>query len=175
MNTFDLSDDVNEIMSIIGQGAYYVKLHDNIDSPRIDTKENIKSYYDKHHLKLNQLSKDLVDNYGNCLILDCHSFNDSITINSPDICLGFNDLTTLDLKILTIIKEHFNSFGFTVAFNFPYIGSIYPSYYKNDNLQSIMVEINKKVYYGENEIFDVNKINNIRGVITSLYNKLLNL
>ena len=150
-------DDSKEIMSKNGMGVVYTKDYDGVAIAR-PTKSYktkvIKCYYDKYHNKLNKVVTDKLKKYKKCIIIDFHSYSDTMVkklfnaINNPDICIGVDSFYTDD-KLTQLTIEHFRKYGYSVELNKPYSGTIIPNKYlhkKCDNLQSIMLEINKRCY-----------------------------
>ncbi len=162
-------DDENENMSKIGQGVYYVKDLKGNNINRLDLKDDIKHIYDEHHTSLLNIANDTINEFGDTLIIDCHSFNDDFIddVNLPDICIGFNE----NIPVVEIIKKHFINNGYSVELNFPYKGSIYPNGNVNTNkgnLDTIMIEVNKRFYLNN----DVNT-NKFNVDVNNLYRQLL--
>jgi len=161
-------DDKKEPMSLIGQGVYYKQYSDGSLINRTDSKDDIKLVYNEHHSKLNYISQKLIAENGSCLIIDCHSFTPT-NENEPDICIGVNyDKNDPGPETLWSIINHFIDNGYKFKINYPFSGSIYPSKYLNKNLKSIMIEVNKNIYLG-NEI----KFSKLKNTINELYHKLL--
>ena len=150
-------DDKQEEMSKYGMGVLYTK--DSNQSTFIkydDTYKSIviKNYYKKHHNKLNNLTKKILKEYNKCYILDLHSYSSLFVDklfgykNNPDICIGINK-TGYDKKLLNLTIKHFKKYGYTVKINYPYSGSLTPNI-KSNNIYSMMIEINKRVYLNNN-------------------------
>lgn len=150
-------DDQKEIMAGKGMGAVYTRCSDmsllrEID---LDNKERIlRTYYDKYHSFLEALVAEQLENHGKCLIIDGHSFYESPlpyeldqNRERPDICIGTDDYHTSEV----LIKEldgFFRENGYSTAINTPFAGTIVPmKYYQKDRrVQSIMIEINRRLY-----------------------------
>lgn len=149
-------DDTKENMAKKGMGVIYTNDCDNIiTKPNSKYKTKIlKSYYDKHHNKLNKTVTNIINKHKKCIIIDIHSFSDEMVKklfniqNNPDICIGIDDnYYNLELTNLTI--KHFKEYGYSIEINKPYSGTIIPNKYLNKTktkLSSIMLEINKRTY-----------------------------
>lgn len=127
-----------------------------IITPKI--REGILSeYYWKHHDQLtaavdNQLTSE------NCsLIVDCHSFPYTPLLkavnqekNTPDFNIGTDTYHTPQ-KYIEASIDYFKSKIYTLGIDWPYSGSIVPmKYYQKDKrVNSIMLEINRKLYLNE--------------------------
>lgn len=154
------ADDELELMSKVGMGVLYERFDSDeplrIVTPKI--RERILSeYYWKHHDQLtaavdNQLTSE------NCsLIVDCHSFPSTPLLkavnqekNTPDFNIGTDEFHTPQ-KYIDASIDFFESKGYTLGIDWPYSGSIVPmKYYQKDKrVNSIMLEINRKLYLNE--------------------------
>ena len=149
------SDDSKEEMVKFGMGVLYEKT-DNGDLLRKVNPELrdliLQNYYWHHHNKLNNAVKDQLEKFSVATIVDCHSFPD-IPLNydqetiRPDINIGTDSYHTPE-NLITETFKYFSSFGFSVLIDKPYSGSIVPMYYykSNENVHSIMIEVNRKLY-----------------------------
>jgi N-formylglutamate amidohydrolase len=133
-------DDEDEPLFEVGRGFYYTKTDDGKDLRILnnEVKNKIKTdFYDKHHNKLIDMVEDRLNEFGSALIIDCHSFND------------------------VPLKVSFENNNFSVKINSPYSGTIIPlKYYNKDKrVMGIMIEVNKKLYLGdEDKIIGLNHI-----------------
>ena len=79
----------------------------------------------------------------NALLLDCHSFPSSM--GEVDICIGFNEDWSKPCKdTIEMAANIFDMNGYTVGINDPYSNSETPDC--PFRYQSMMLEVNKKVY-----------------------------
>ncbi|MFN8238579.1 MAG: N-formylglutamate amidohydrolase [Chitinophagales bacterium] len=153
-------DDEQEIMAQYGMGVLYEKT-DNGNVMRIVTpelrKKILEDYYWKHHYKLNNAVKNQLEQYNKAIIIDCHSYPEipierSLVKSSfrPDFNIGTDEYHT-PRKLIDISVDFFKQKGYSLGIDLPYTGSIVPlEYYrKNENVQSIMLEINRKLYLKE--------------------------
>ena len=161
LNTERFVDDETEIMSKVGMGVIYTKTSNGSPLRRkISQKERnklLKSYYHSHHKKFSQSVTRILDNYGKCLIIDCHSFSSfkqdyEITSSDerPQICLGTDSFHTSH-ELTKIAKNAFIKQGFEVGLNAPFAGSIVPLefYEKDKRVSSIMIETRRDLYMDE--------------------------
>ena len=151
------SDDSKEVMSKFGMGMLYTTL-DCGDEMRIVTpklrEKILKEYYNVHHKKLEKEVEKMINDEGDCLIIDCHSFPNIPLERSldkrggrPDINLGTDSFHTPQF-IVQLSEQFFKGKGFSVGIDYPYTGSIVPTkyYQKNQNVSSLLVEVNRKLY-----------------------------
>jgi N-formylglutamate deformylase len=154
--------DEAEPMSAKGMGAIYTQTADGRPlrrelSPR-ERQMLLESYYAPHHLRLERLVDEKINMFGQCLVIDCHSFpsvplpyegarDDAIR---PDICIGTDPFHSPSKLVSNLVGQFSNS-GFTVALNDPFSGALVPmSRYRKDlRVQAIMVEVNRKLYMDE--------------------------
>ena len=154
-------DDKLEPMAKFGMGVLYTatdegKLMRNV-SPEYRAKV-INQYYKKHHLKLtSEVEKQLQIN-GNACIVDAHSFADipfnrdlEKSTNRPDFNIGTDSFHTPQI-LVDISVDFFEKHKHTIWLDKPYSGSIVPlEYYKkNPKVNSIMLEVNRKMYLKDN-------------------------
>jgi N-formylglutamate deformylase len=153
-------DDEQEIMAKFGMGVLYEKT-DNGDSMRVVgpelRKQILEEYYWKHHYRLNIAVNKQLEQYNKAVILDCHSYPEipierSLIKSSfrPDFNIGTDAYHTPKILIDASI-DFFKQKGFSLGIDEPYTGSIVPleHYQKNKNVQSIMLEINRRLYLEE--------------------------
>lgn len=155
-------DDKHEAMAERGMGAVY-KMTSNLSPLRrpISPSERdtlIKKYYKTHHEKLSTTTDDVLSNHGRALIIDCHSFPskklpyelDEENVDRPDICIGTDFFHTPYFLEHAFVKA-FESFGFSVGVNSPFSGAIVPlkHYQKDNQVESIMLETNRRLYLNE--------------------------
>ena len=85
------------------------------------------------------------------VVVDCHSFSsEQVNISEsdlPDICIGYNDTEQHKIGFTDLFSNVIGIFdraGYLVNANYPYANAIAP--YDADNVMSIMIEVNKRVY-----------------------------
>lgn len=152
-------DDNVESMAEKGMGVCYEKTSFGTKLRDInnDEKEFIKStHYDLHHKRLEVLVEEELKESGSSLIIDCHSFSNEVLPHEesnirPDICLGTDNFHT-SIELLMNVHDCFKKEGLNVVINKPFSGTMVPlRYYRKDKrIQSIMIEINRKLYLDEN-------------------------
>lgn len=156
-DTERFADDIKEEMAQFGMGVAYEKTDSGNQLRKVTPelkKTILQNYYHKHHSSLNEAVKNQLNLYGKATILDCHSFSDipferdlNKQPNRPDFCIGTDSFHTPQ-KLIDISIEFFNDKKYSLGVNTPYSGSIVPLeyYQKNKNIQSIMLEVNRKLY-----------------------------
>ena len=153
-------DDADEPMSKVGMGMIYTRtVSGKALKRKLDPHENanLEKIYKQHHQILRERVENELAEYGNVLIVDCHSFpsyplqcDRNQSTPRPDFCIGTDEYHTpkeLVQKALSILKK----VGYSVKVNHPYEGTIVPmSFYERDpRVTSIMVEVNRCLYMNE--------------------------
>ena len=151
------ADDKIEIMSKFGMGVLYEKFDDEKTLREVTPelrKRILKDFYWKHHESLSELVKTRLEFNDNCLIVDCHSFPEKALNRSlnkttfrPDFNIGTDEFHT-PKKLIELSKRYFEELGYSLGIDEPYSGTMVPMEYykKDDRVQSIMLEVNRKLY-----------------------------
>jgi N-formylglutamate amidohydrolase len=143
-----------EPMEKLGLGAVYT--HTSSGKPLRacgagDRQRVIERYYLPYHQRFYGLVASKMGKYGRCLIIDCHSFSNDLPFieGGDDVCIGADSFHTSE-RLLNAAVGGMESHGYKVAVNAPFSGAIVPlEYYgKEKRIQSIMFEINKRIYMG---------------------------
>lgn len=154
------TDDSQEVMSKFGMGVLYETL-DSGDKMREVTAQNrafiLENFYDPHHKKLNSSVIEQLQLNEKVLVVDCHSFP-SVPLqralvqdtNTPDYNIGTDAFHTPQ-KLIDFSKDYFGNLGYSLGIDTPYSGTMVPMehYLKNKNVQSVMLEVNRRLYLNE--------------------------
>ena len=160
-------DDNAEPMAQKGMGVCYEKTSFGTQLRVVSAKEkeSIKStLYDAHHHTFEEMVQKELAQKGSALIVDCHSFSDEVLPHEessvrPDICIGTDSYHT-PIALTELICGFFEDEGLVVSINEPFRGTIVPLKYlnTNENVKSVMIEINRKLYldddFSKSENFD---------------------
>jgi N-formylglutamate amidohydrolase len=152
-------DDCIEPMAAIGMGVIYTSTSSLKPLRRAITADErtylMAEYYHPHHRALESAVNESLENHGQCLIIDCHSFpntalpyeNVDKSILRPDICIGTDSFHTSD-ALRKAFTDAFSNSELKVAINTPFAGSMVPvsRYRKDERVQSIMIEVNRDLY-----------------------------
>ena len=170
------ADDSKEVMFKFGMGVMY-ETCDNGDQLRIVDaslrKEILNKYYWPHHQMLNDKVNHALENNGNAFIVDCHSFPNipfdrdlNREPNRPDFNIGTDDFHTPQ-KCVDMAVSYFSEKGYSVGIDWPYEGSIVPleHYGKNTDVNTIMLEVNRKLYLNEGTNEKSNSFGKIKEVV----------
>ena len=147
-----------------GQGIIYTEFngfHRDVDE---EERMVLMGYYYSYINKLKSMLSD------HSLLIDCHSFPSDL--NDVDICIGYNDDWSRPTDfIIELVAEAFKRLGLKVEFNTPYSNAIAPE--TNYTYNSIMIEINKRVYLNERTLELNNFAPKLREQLAILYSLLL--
>ena len=159
------ADDKLEVMSKFGMGVLYEKFDDEKTLREVTPelrKRVLKDFYWKHHETLSELVKTRLESNNSCLIVDCHSFPEKALNRSlnkttfrPDFNIGTDSYHT-PKKLIELSKRYFEELGYSLGIDEPYSGTMVPMEYykKDDRVQSIMLEVNRKLYLSGTEKSD---------------------
>lgn len=159
-DTERFSDDRHEIMAQQGMGVFYEKTDTGEPLRRISPELRqriLDNYYWRHHANLSESVSLQLKKLGRATIVDCHSFPSKPLIRAldqssfrPDFNIGTDDYHTPQ-KWIDASISFFKAKGFTLGVDHPYSGTMVPMqfYKKNKKVQSIMLEINRKLYLNE--------------------------
>lgn len=153
------ANDLNEPMAQKGMGRFYTKTIDGKPLRKLTPKDKktLEYFYNDHHERLRASVVGRIKTQNKALIVDCHSFPDKPLncnlvqdSNRPDICLGYDEYHFSEKRI-NEIKRYFEVLGYRVEINTPFAGSIVPAdmYCQLDKVQSVMIEVNRKLYMDE--------------------------
>jgi N-formylglutamate deformylase len=169
-------NDEDEIMSKVGMGVLYESCDDGSLLRKVspDLRSRIiTDYYWKHHnALLEEVDKQLI-NDGSCLIVDCHSYPSKPLIRDldqtavrPDFNIGTDKYHTPQ-KLIDASVVYFEQRGYSIGVDWPYKGTIVPlvNYQKNKMVNSIMLEVNRKLYLKEPSNEKSEEFNKIKEVI----------
>lgn len=155
----------NDVMDKFGRGFYYTKNVDGIEIRDDSEKESVLQIFKKYHNDFNDLVDEKLKENGFCTIIDCHSFNEEklpfeSNLERPEICVGTDSFHTPKWLTEKTIN-FFSGEGFYTLENSPYCGTFVSQkhYKKDENVFSIMIEINKKLYLENKEnISNLNRV-----------------
>lgn len=122
-----------------------------------EVEQRIKNVYDVYHNQLKKLIGKIIDKFGFCLVLDCHSMPSkicSIISESPriDFCLGNLFEQSCPNKISFFVENEFSKREYYVSKNRPYSGAYITFNYCEPRKKSytLQLEINREIYANEN-------------------------
>ena len=171
-------------MNSVGMGVIYTRgtLRQKLrEAPTPLARQRLlDQFYHLHHRKLEEIVDQTLAEHGRCLIIDGHSFPSKALpyeLNAeaarPDFCLGTDDFHTAE-KLVGGVESELQRLGYSSARNAPFNGTIVPlkHYRKDQRVQSLMIEINRKLYVKEDYSVDWASLQKVIMVLDSVREKL---
>ena len=185
-DTERFSDDSQEVMAQFGMGVLYEKT--DAGKPLRNSTPELRqhildNYYWKHHKQFTESVQLQLQEYGTATIVDCHSFPHKPLIRAldqssfrPDFNIGTDAFHTPQ-KWIDASIAFFEEKGYSLGVDKPYKGSIVPMdyYQKDNNVQSIMLEINRVLYLDEPSNEKSNQYQKTKQVVQEFLKLLRNL
>ena len=153
------ADDRLERCSAFGMGATYVKTCDGRPLRALSPErraELLDRYYWPHHRSLDEAAAERLAHFGQCVILDAHSFPTGQLLTQVDFSapleIGIGTQpghTSPELRALA--EDFFRAQGFVVGIDIPFSGTIVPNrfYGVEPRVQSVMIEVRRDLYMDE--------------------------
>lgn len=177
-------DDAHEIMAARGIGVIYEKttlLTTLREKPQASERDSLLNrFYRPYHATLNRLAAEMLDRFGYCLLLDCHSFPERVLPyelrgpeGRPDICIG-TDAHHSPEPIVRIIERCSERYGFSHARNTPFAGTVVPlPFYKDSRVHAVMLEINRGRYMDEARIAKGEGFSHVQAWVRSVVEEIV--
>ena len=177
-------NDEKEVMADKGMGVIYT--NDSNGRFLRDTNETernrlLKNLYDPYHNAILKEVKGLLNDFGECLIIDGHSFpaiplsyETNQDIQRPKICIGTNQFHTPQ-DLTDFILNFFKNKNLTTEINKPFEGCYVPSEFlgKDKRVKSIMIEINRGLYMNEDTGEKNGSFDEIKNIISTLIRQII--
>ena len=155
-----LDDPMNEI----GQGIIYTKLNGLQRTISDEEQLGMIAYYYSYIKQLKSMLNE------HSLLIDCHSFPSGLS--DVDVCIGVNEDWSRPTEFLIeLVMEFFKQAGYKVALNTPFSNAIAPP--TNFRYDSIMIELNKRIYINEDTLELLDSVGSLRDSLNTLYGILL--
>lgn len=153
-------DDALEPAASLGQGVVYTRgtqgqqLQEPDEARRAD---RIETLYRPYHAALDAVVSEILEAFGVCTVLDCHSFSSEPLPSEldqepdrPDICIGTDSVHTPP-GLAEAMERAFAAEGFRVRLDSPFSGTFVPSgfYGRDRRVRSVMVEVRRGLYIDE--------------------------
>jgi len=126
-----------------------------------EAQNRIEACYKPYHRALSTLLQRTRDQFGACLLVDCHSMP---SIGGPmdrdpgdnrvDMVLGDANGTACNQKITNLAHRVLRDQGYRVVLNSPYAGGFTTRHYgvPQDNVHALQIEVNRALYMDEQTI-----------------------
>jgi len=107
--------------------------------------------YHPYHHRLAQLLGQAKSQFGQALLIDCHSMPGFAPMGArrPDIILGDRFGVSCHPDTLNRVEYLFRAYGYSVARNYPYAGGYVTAHYgkPDQGIEAIQIEINRDLYF----------------------------
>lgn len=159
-------DDHLESMAERGMGVCYQTTYSLQPLKQVTAahRKEMLALYDRHHAALTAAADRVIEIFGSGLLIDCHSFSstrlsyeiagdshEGESRQRPDICIGTDPDFHTPACLLEILCQGFRSYGYSVAADYPFSGTLVPMkyYHRDRRILSVMIEVNRKLYMDE--------------------------
>ncbi len=114
--------------------------------------ERIENYYIPYHQTLQKLLDDIKRQFGQVILLDCHSMPSKDS--TADIVLGDRFGSSCHPPLRDFLCQLWTSLGYKVAENDPYAGGFITQHYgkPSENQFAVQIEINRRLYMDEDKL-----------------------
>lgn len=166
------ADDAREPMAAVGQGAVYAFGTDGRRLRRLDDADRealIRRWYDPYHAELTTIVGSMLNRFGTCLILDCHSFA-TVPLASepdqspgrPDVCIGTDAYHTPPALVAGLVSGAAAE-GFKVDVDHPFSGALVPAawYGREQRVTSVLIEVRRGLYCDERTGSPIRQFNDV--------------
>ncbi len=149
-----------------------------------EAEERINHFYRPYHDALQTLINNTKDEFGYCILLDCHSMpSGRIGTNNPsqskpsrlaEIVLGDCHGTSCHPHIMKSSNEFLTGCGFSVRRNIPYAGGFITRNYgkPKEGVHALQIELNRALYMDEQYIEPLEEIKPLRHAMTGFMEQL---
>jgi len=140
---------------------YTLSLHDALPISYSEAEARIRDIYMPFHETLRSLLEKTHRQFGEAVLIDCHSmpsiggaYEDDIDANRPDIVLGDRYGTACAPELVEAAERILRSMGYRVTRNNPYAGGFNTEHYgaPAQGLHALQIEINRTLYMDEQKV-----------------------
>ncbi len=121
-----------------------------------EAEDRIRRYWQPYHAALAALIAETRDEFGYCLLIDCHSMptHPAQAANPPDFVLGDAHGTACAPRATRLAEELLGGLGYRVRRNDPYAGGYVTRHYgrPREGVHALQVEIARPLYMDEARI-----------------------
>ncbi|WP_440958816.1 N-formylglutamate amidohydrolase [Oceanicaulis sp. LC35] len=116
-------------------------------------RRRLDAYYRPYHEALKNQIRQIVDQFGHAVLIDCHSMPSS-SGRGADIVLGDRFGASCGRNLINHAEAYFKSLGFAVTRNRPYAGGYTTEHYGQPliGVHVMQVEINRGLYLHEADV-----------------------
>jgi len=140
----------------------------------------LNTYYYPYHRKIEELLRDLKDQFGKVLLWDCHSIRQSVpTIHKekfPDLILGDADGTSSSPGLIETALLGLESGNYKLSHNHPFKGGYITRTFgkPTENQHALQLEMSKVMYMDDAELkYHDQRANEMRKILIKTFEQLI--
>ena len=159
-----------------GENIYRAKL------PYAEAERRIRHYYRPYHAALAELVDATVEQFGQCILIDCHSMP-SVALpaanrrarDRPDIVLGDRFGTACHRDLTDQVEAELTRLGYRVGRNAPYAGGFTTAHYGRPaaGLHALQIEINRAIYMDETSFTRLPELHRISQDMATMVRRIM--
>lgn len=142
-----------------------------------EAEDRIRRFWQPYHAALAALIAETRDEFGACLLIDCHSMptHPAQAGNPPDFVLGDAHGTACAPRATRLVEEALTGMGYRVRRNDPYAGGYVTRHYgrPREGVHALQIEIARPLYMDEARIERLPRMASIRRDLTRLIGTLV--
>jgi len=142
-----------------------------------EAEDRIRRFWQPYHAALAALIAETRDEFGVCLLIDCHSMptHPAQVGNPPDFVLGDAHGTACAPRATRLVEEALIGMGYRVRRNDPYAGGYVTRHYgrPREGVHALQIEIARPLYMDEARIERLPRMASIRRDLTRLIGTLM--
>ncbi|MDO9711327.1 N-formylglutamate amidohydrolase [Paracraurococcus lichenis] len=137
-----------------------------------EAEDRIRRYWQPYHAALAALIAETRDEFGVCLLIDCHSMptHPAQVNNPPDFVLGDAHGTACAPRATRLAEQALAQMGYRVRRNDPYAGGYVTRHYgrPREGVHALQVEVARPLYMDESRIERLPRMMGLQADITRL-------
>jgi N-formylglutamate deformylase len=141
-----------------------------------EAEDRIRRFWQPYHAALAALIAETRDEFGCCLLVDCHSMpmHPAQAANPPDVVLGDAHGTACAPRVTRQIEEALQAMGYRVRRNDPYAGGYVTRHYgrPREGVHALQIEVARPLYMDEARIERLPRMATLRRDLTRLVETL---
>lgn len=125
-----------------GESIYRTKLRFS------DAENRVESCWVPYHQALTGLIEATRQQFGACLLVDCHSMPSTAARDTPDFVLGDAHGTSCAPAVVRLVEASLSAYGYTVRRNDPYAGGYVTRHYgrPREGTHALQIEVSRALY-----------------------------
>lgn len=142
-----------------------------------EAEDRIRRFWQPYHAALAALIAETRNEFGTCLLIDCHSMptHPAQAGNPPDFVLGDAHGTACAPRATRLVEQALMEMGYRVRRNDPYAGGYVTRHYgrPRDGVHALQIEVSRPLYMDEARIERLPRMEALRHDLTRLIARLV--